>query len=728
MASTDCQRLAGSGPGLDAMARGRHTAAGTIRRSSRPIIRTRPVQAAPEPSRDPLLQPFQLRHLTLKNRLMTTAHEPAYAEDGLPKDRYRLYHVERAKGGLALTMTAGSAVVSEDSPPAFGNLLAFKDEIVPWLKRLADDCHGHGTAVMIQLTHLGRRTSWAQDPWLPVLAASPVREPAHRAFPKEAEDWDLARIARDYAAAAERMQAAGLDGIEIEAYGHLLDGFWSPLTNRRTDDHGGTLDNRLRFTLQVLNAIRAAVGPDFIVGIRLVVDEASDKGLSRDEGLAIARRLVATGHIDFLNVIRGRIDTDAALSDVIPLQGTPAAPHLDVAGEIRAALGIPVFHAARINDVATARHAVASGKLDMVGMTRAHLADPHIAAKVRAGEEARIRPCVGATYCLDRLYEGREALCIHNPATGREATLPHVIERTTGKRQRVAVVGAGPAGLEAARVAAERGHAVTLLEAAAEPGGQIRLAARTRRRRELLGIVDWRLDACERAGVELRCNVLAEADDVLALEPDIVVVATGGLPSTEVLATGNELVVSSWDILSGDVAPGADVLLFDDNGAQPGLQAAELIAESGARLEIVTPERFFAPEVGGLNHVAYARCFQRHDVRITLARRLLAVARDGNRLEATIGSDYGADLVTTRTVDQVVVEHGTLPLDDLYRALKPASRNLGEVDYPALLAGRPQALVANPDATFRLYRIGDAVTSRNIHAAILDALRLAKDF
>ena len=199
--------------------------------------------------------------------------------------------------------------------------------------------------------------------------------------------------------------------------------------------------------------------------------------------------------------------------------------------------------------------------------------------------------------------------------------MPHVIARSDGPRRQVVVVGAGPAGLEAARVAGERGHAVTLLEAAADPGGQVRLAARARRRRELHGIIDWRVEACAAAGVELRCNVWAEASDVLELDPDIVLIATGGLPDTEILESGNELVVSSWDILSGDVAPGAEVLLFDDNGAHPGLQAAELIAESGAKLEIVTPERFFAPDVGGLNHVAYARAFQRHDVRITIARR-----------------------------------------------------------------------------------------------------------
>jgi 2,4-dienoyl-CoA reductase-like NADH-dependent reductase (Old Yellow Enzyme family) len=233
----------------------------SLRHADRCHYRSGPVMV----SNDPLLQPFQLKHLRLRNRIMSTAHEPSYSEDGLPKDRYRLYHVEKAKGGIALTMTAGSAIVAPDSPAAFGNLHAYKDEIVPWLRRLSDDCHEHGAAVMIQITHLGRRTNWNKADWLPVLAASPVREPAHRSFPKEAEDWDLARIVKAYAAAAQRMQAAGLDGIEIEAYGHLLDGFWSPATNRRTDAYGGSLDNRLRFTFEVLDAIRAAVGPEFIV-------------------------------------------------------------------------------------------------------------------------------------------------------------------------------------------------------------------------------------------------------------------------------------------------------------------------------------------------------------------------------------------------------------------------------------------------------------------------------
>ncbi|ESR23753.1 NADH:flavin oxidoreductase [Lutibaculum baratangense] len=672
---------------------------------------------------DPLLQPYRLKHLTLKNRIMSTAHEPAYSEDGMPKARYRLYHEEKAKGGIALTMTAGSAIVSPDSPPAFGNLHAYDDEIVRWMGELTEACHAHGAAVMIQLTHLGRRTGWSKAHWLPVLAPSPVREAAHRAFPKEAEEWDLDRIVGDYAAAAQRMQAAGLDGIELEAYGHLMDGFWSPATNRRADEYNGSLDNRLRFTWRVIDAIRDAVGPGFIVGIRMVADEDWEKGLSREEGVEIARRIAGSGQFDFINLIRGHIDTDAALTGVIPIQGMRSAPHLDFAGEVRAETRFPVFHASRIADVATARHAVAEGKLDMVGMTRAHIADPHIVAKVEAGEEHRIRPCVGATYCLDRIYEGGEALCIHNAATGREARIPHVIRPTDGPRRRAVVVGAGPAGLEAARVAAERGHGVTVLEAAPQPGGQVRLMAQNKRRREMIGIVDWRLSELARLGVEIRTGLYADEHDVLALEPEVVVVATGGLPQTPPLEAGGELVVSSWEVISGEVRPQGKVLVYDDNGGHPAMSAAEILAASGCEVELVSPERMFAPDVGGMNLVPYMRAFQEGGVTVTIATRLVSVRREGNGLCAVLGSDYAPGWSAERRVGHVVVEHGTAPLDELYHALKPRSRNGGAVDYAALLDGRPPFPEAESAGGFLLYRIGDAVASRNVHAGIYDAVR-----
>ena len=675
-------------------------------------------------STDPLLQPYRLKHLTLKNRLMISAHEPAYTEDGMPKDRYRAYHVERAKGGVALNMTAGSAVVSRDSPPAFGNILAWRDEVVGWMRKLVDECHDHGCAVMIQLTHLGRRTRWDTGDWLPSVGAGPRLEPAHHAFPKVAEDWDIARIIADYADATERMQAAGLDGVEIECYGHLPDQFISPLTNTQGRPWGGDFDNRVRFATEVLRACRARAGPDFILGIRMVADEDTPGGIPAEEGVAFANRLKAESLVDFVNVIRGRVHTDAALADVIPVQGMRSAPHLDFTGRLRQEVGLPTLHAAKIADVATARHAVARGLLDMVGMTRAHIAEPHIVRKIEEGREADIRPCVGATYCLGRIYQGEAALCIHNPATGREETMPNQIARAEAPK-RVVVVGAGPAGLEAARVAAKRGHEVTVFEAADRPGGQVRLTARTKSRADMIGIIDWRVAQCEKHGVAFRYNTFAEKDNVLALAPDVVIVATGGLPTIDILETGNDLVVSAWDILSGDVAPGENVLLFDDAGDFAGLQAAETLAETGARVEVMSPFQGVSTEVAGITFVPFARGLQRHDVTFTVTWRLLGLERDGNRLKALIGSDYTAER-RERTVDQVVVNHGITPLDELYFALKPLSENLGAVNHDALVSGRPQTLSGGPEG-FRLYRIGDAVSSRNTHAAIHDALRLMKD-
>ncbi len=679
-------------------------------------------------SNDPLLQPYRLKHLTLKNRIMTTSHEPAYPEDGMPKARYRAYHAERAKAGVALAMTAGSAVVSRDSPPAFNNVLAYRDEVVPWIRELVEACHEHGCAVMIQLTHLGRRTRWDRGDWLPSVSPAMHREPAHRAFPKLIEDWDIARIISDYADAAERMQAGGMDGVELEAYGHLMDAFWSPLTNRMDGPYGaGSLESRMRFSLEVIDAIRARVGPGFILGLRFVGDEAEAGGIDAGEGLRIARALKETGRVDFLNVIRGRVHTDPALTRVIPVQGMKSAPHLDFAGRVRREIGLPTFHAARIPDVATARHAVAGGLLDMVGMTRAHMADPHIVRKIVEGREDDIRPCVGATYCLDRIYQGGEALCIHNPATGRELTMPHVIAPARA-RKRVVVAGAGPGGLEAARVAAERGHAVTVFEAADAPGGQIRLAATNPRRREMIGIIDWRMAQCAAREVAFRFNRWAEAEDITALAPDIVVVATGGLAQTELYEQEgeSELVASAWDVLSGDVMPEGHVLVYDEAGDHPGLQAAEKAAALGATVEVMTPDRTFAPEIMGMTLTPYMQALQDKPVTFTVARRLLAVAREGNRIRATIGTDYSGHRQEA-LYDRVVVNYGTRPLADLYHDLRPLSRNLGAIDHEALIAGRPQALAPNPEGAFQLFRIGDAVAPRNIHAAIHDALRLMKD-
>ncbi|MCF1595851.1 oxidoreductase [Streptomyces muensis] len=678
----------------------------------------------PSTTLDPLLQPFQLKHLTLRNRVVSTSHEPAFGEDGMPKDRYRAYHVEKARGGVGLTMIGGSAVVSPDSPPAFGNLLLYRDEIVPWLRGLAEEVHEAGAAVMCQVTHLGRRTSNYAGDWLPVVSASPLREPAHRAFPKAAEEWDLDRIVADYAAAAVRCKEGGLDGIELEAYGHFLDSFLSPSTNHRDDEWGGSLENRLRFPRRVIRAVREAVGPGFVVGIRMSFDEARHGGLAPDEALTAAEQFTTDG-IDFISAIRGSIESDASLAKTIPSIGTPLGPYLEFTGEMKRRLAVPVLHAARIADIATARHALREGLLDLVGMTRAQIADPYLVEKVKSGQEDRIRPCVGASYCLDAIYDSGDTKCIHNPAAGRELQLPHVISPTIGRRKKAVVVGAGPAGLEAARVLGERGHDVVLFEAGDQPGGQIRLAASNPRRHDLIQIVDWRFLKCKHLGVDFRLGTYAEAGDVLAEHPDVVIVATGGMPNRAFLAKGEELVSDTWDVMTGSLRnPRGAILVYDDHGGYPAMDAVEMLTRSGARIEYVTPERTLAPDVGSMNSPAYIRTFTEYGVTITLTQRLRSVRRtpDG-RLAATLYSEY-TEAETERIVDQVIVEHGTLPNDELYTDLLPGSTNLGEVDLRALLAHEQQTVVRNEQGRYELFRIGDAVTSRNIHAAIYDALRL----
>ena len=456
-------------------------------------------------SNDPLLQPFQLRHLTLKNRIMSTSHTMLYSVDGAPQQRYQLYHEEKAKGGIALTMFGGSSAVARDSATATGVVNLTSDSIIPHFQQFAGRIHQYDCALMCQITHLGRRATTRTWDWLPTVAPSRSREIGGD-YPKVMDHDDIRRIVKSYGEAALRCKEGGLDGVEVVGQVHLLEQFWSPASNWRTDEFGGSLENRLRFGLMVLEEIRRRVGDDFIVGLRTGMTQNLDSGLSKDDCLEIAQIHEKSGLIDFLNLNFGRVDTEIDYVNLMPGMWAPMAPYLHLVEEFRHELTLPVFHACRINDAATARHAIREGIVDMIGMTRAHISDPHIVKKIETGQESRIRPCVGAAYCMDH------RLCLHTPSTGREATLPHEVV-TADTRRRIVVVGGGPAGLEAARVCALRGHEVILLEALDRLGGQVILAAKASWRRDLLGVTNWLAAEVQHLGVDVRLSGLCRTGD-----------------------------------------------------------------------------------------------------------------------------------------------------------------------------------------------------------------------
>ncbi len=666
---------------------------------------------------DPLLQPLTIKGLTLKNRIMSTSHDSGMGDQNhMPADAYKAYHLEKAKGGLALTMFGGSSFVAPDSTWTNGQLDFSTDAVIPYLQEFSGKIHDAGAALMVQITHLGRRSEALSRNWLPALAPSPVRETLHRSTPREMDRHDIDRVVKAFGEAAYRCKEGGLDGLETMGQGHLIGQFMSPRTNRRTDDFGGSLENRCRFALMVHEEIRRRVGDDYIVGHRYCIDEGMEDGLDFEESVKIAQLLERSGLIDFFNANYGRIDTFLGLAvDCMPGMEAPIAPWLQAAGAFKQHVSLPVFHAARIADIATARHAIREGLLDMVAMTRAHIADPQIVNKIRRGEEDRIRPCVGATHCMGPT----KPTCIHNAAAGRELFWPQAITPSDAPGRTVVVVGGGPAGLEAARIAAERGHAVTLFEAATELGGQIRLAAEASWRKDVLGIADWRAAELDHLGVEVRLNSYAETADVMALTPNTVIVATGGLPDLDWLDGGAHC-LSTWDVLTGSPT-GDRVLVYDGGGRHAALTAAEFLKKVGKSIDLVLLDEAVAPEMSYAERTIWRRRLAEEKIAPCFETRLVRVTKVGNALDATLQHELTGERHTVRC-DSVVAEQGTQPADFLYHDLRGLSRNDGVMDVDALIAGRPQPTGAGEG--FDLYRIGDAASSRNIAAAIYDALRL----
>jgi 2,4-dienoyl-CoA reductase-like NADH-dependent reductase (Old Yellow Enzyme family) len=541
-----------------------------------------------------LYSQLELRGQVLRNRIVSTPHATGWGRDGLIDQREVDYHVRKAAGGCALVMTFGSASVDPTTAASYGSIALWDERNEPALRALADGVHGHGARCISQMTHMGRRgTSTLTG--IPLRAPSDLPEGVHLEVPVPLAVSEIPAIVQRFADAAASLERCGWDGCEVTSFGgHLIEQFFDPAVNARTDEYGGSLENRTRFGREVVEAVRAAVSDDFIVGFRMAVDQCLTGGLGPDELIEVARSLAASGAIDVFSVSGGTGATRLSTAYFVPGDELPEGVYNERARRFREAVGVPVIVAGRNVEPAMADACVASG-VDLVAMTRAIIADPDLPAKARAGRSAR--PCIGLNEgCIGRLYTDRPMWCSVNPGI-READLADLAPAAMAER--VVVVGGGVAGLEAARAAALRGHGVVLFERRPSLGGRARLAGTRRGRERWARYIDWLHDEAEAAGAELRAGVAATAEAVLAEAPDAVILATGSELRPTAALPGPVPAIDVDVLLETGVPQDGPrmALVLDDEGGFVAPTAAERLVAEGFGVEIATTHPVVGAEI-----------------------------------------------------------------------------------------------------------------------------------
>jgi 2,4-dienoyl-CoA reductase-like NADH-dependent reductase (Old Yellow Enzyme family)/thioredoxin reductase len=550
-----------------------------------------------------LLSPVKIGAVDIRNRIVSSAYQTNLGEAYRPTDRMIAYHAERARGGVGLIVLEGIRCHPTTRPARF-NLTAWDREAIPSFRALVDEVHRHGAKVFAQLLHLGRAAN-PMETRLPLWSASQISAPtvfgSHRSVQTHAMTAaEIVELCDWYALCARNMIEAGFDGLEIHAgHGYLIQQFLSPLTNMRNDDYGGDLRSRARIALEVVDAVRGEIGSDAAFGVRISADELMPGGLTTADMTRVARWLEDTNQIDYMSVSQGTTEAYSHARQ-IPDMSFPPAPFVHFAEEIKSALSrVPVFAVCRIVDPDVAESIIAEGKADLVCMARAHIAEPHIGLKLAEGRATDIRQCIGCNQgCAGRINAGQTVGCLVNAEAGRELELGSIV--AAPKAKTVVIVGGGPAGMEAARVAALRGHRVTLFEQARSLGGQLNTLVRAPHRKEFAKFADWLTRQLNSLGVHVILGVSADVSRIRQEEPEAVIVATGSVPTLPKLTGvhGSPIeTISIDDVLHGRADAASVVVLLDDDGHHKAASTAEYLAAAGAVVHLVTRAESVAAEI-----------------------------------------------------------------------------------------------------------------------------------